>query len=72
MYTHDLDTSVPDWVVDYPAVLPVLEELGIDYCCGGKSLRQACLECDLDPAGVWQQLQQTIRREADRQRPRPN
>ena len=38
----DLDTPVPDWVVEYPATLAVFQELGIDCCCGGKSLAHAC------------------------------
>ena len=33
----DLDTSVPDWVIDHPETLSVFQELGIDTCCGGKS-----------------------------------
>ena len=34
----DLDTPVPDWVIEHPETLAVFQELGIDYCCGGKSL----------------------------------
>ena len=26
----DLDTSVPDWVIDHPETLAVFQELGID------------------------------------------
>ena len=44
----DLDTPVPDWVIEHPKSLAVFEELGIDYCCGGKSLGGACRERGLD------------------------
>jgi iron-sulfur cluster repair protein YtfE (RIC family) len=37
----DLDTSVPDWVIEHPDTLTVFQQLGIDYCCGGKSLGYA-------------------------------
>jgi iron-sulfur cluster repair protein YtfE (RIC family) len=45
----DLETTVPDWLIEYPQLLKKLEELGIDYCCGGKSLEFACREQGLDP-----------------------
>jgi hypothetical protein len=38
----DLDSSVPDWLIEHPGLLALFQELGIDYCCGGKSLRTAC------------------------------
>jgi len=34
----DLDTSVPDWIIEHPETLATFQELGIDYGCGGKSL----------------------------------
>jgi regulator of cell morphogenesis and NO signaling len=45
----DLDSSVPDWLIEHPQLLPLFRELGIDYCCGGKSLDTACREQGLDP-----------------------
>jgi len=44
MTSCDLDTSVPDWIIEHPETLAVFHELGIDYCCGGKSLEFACRE----------------------------
>lgn len=44
MTSCDLDTSVPDWIIEHPETLVVFQELGIDYCCGGKSLDFACQE----------------------------
>jgi iron-sulfur cluster repair protein YtfE (RIC family) len=48
----DLDSSVPDWLIEHPKLLPLFRELGIDYCCGGKSLDTACRERGLDPRRV--------------------
>jgi iron-sulfur cluster repair protein YtfE (RIC family) len=36
------ESSVPDWVIEHPTLLPMLERLEIDYACGGKSLAAAC------------------------------
>lgn len=44
MTNCDLDTSVPDWIIEHPETLALFQELGIDYCCGGKSLACACRE----------------------------
>jgi regulator of cell morphogenesis and NO signaling len=44
MTTCDLDTSVPDWVIEHPKTLRVFEGLGINCSCGGKSLAYACRE----------------------------
>jgi regulator of cell morphogenesis and NO signaling len=52
MENVDLDSSVPDWLIEYPALLTLFRELGIDYCCGGKSLRTACQEKGLRPEDV--------------------
>lgn len=56
----DLDSSVPDWVIEYPPVLQLFQELGIDYCCGGKSLESACREQDLDPQQVLARMRQLL------------
>ena len=52
----DLTSSVPDWLVAYPALLAVFEELQIDYSCGGKSVERACLERRIDPEELWAHL----------------
>jgi regulator of cell morphogenesis and NO signaling len=52
----DLETSVPDWVIEHPETLAVFQSLGIDYSCGGKSLRYACQERGLHPDSVLSQL----------------
>lgn len=52
MDSVDLDCSVPDCLIDHPELLPLFQDLGIDYCCGGKSLGAACRERDLNPFNV--------------------
>ena len=56
----DLETAVPDWLIEHPEILPVLEELGIDYSCGGKSLEYACQERELDADLVVARLRRVI------------
>jgi iron-sulfur cluster repair protein YtfE (RIC family) len=51
-----LESSVPDWLIEYPQLLPIFEELGIDYCCGGKSLERACQERGIDAQTILTRL----------------
>lgn len=47
------ETPLRDIVVERPAAIPVLEDLGIDYCCGGKqTLGEACLRGGLSVSRV--------------------
>ena len=48
----DVDGSVVDLAIEYPQLLSILQGLGIDYTCGGRSLRISlrptrpeCLRC---------------------------
>jgi iron-sulfur cluster repair protein YtfE (RIC family) len=52
----NLDTSVADWVIEYPATLTVFQELDIDYGCGGKSLAYACHQRGLHAQAVLMKL----------------
>jgi len=56
MTSCDLDTSIPDWVIEHSETLAVFQELGIDYSCGGKSLAYACRERGLDTGMVLAKL----------------
>ena len=48
-----VDTTVGEIVRAFPARSRVFENLGIDYCCGGKkSLAEVCQKKGLDPATV--------------------
>ena len=57
----DLDTPVPDWVIEHPETLTGFQELGIDYCCGGKSLAYACRDRGLNAAAVVARLQRWLK-----------
>jgi regulator of cell morphogenesis and NO signaling len=56
----DLDTPVPEWVIEHPETLAVFQELGIEYCCGGKSLASACRDRGLDAEAVLTRLQRFL------------
>lgn len=56
----DLETSVPDWLIEHPEILPVLQEFGVDYTCGGKSLEYACQARGLDVDTVLAALNEAI------------
>lgn len=60
MTSCDLDTSVPDWIIDYPETMAVFEELGIDYSCGGKSLAYTCKERGLNMETVLARLRRCL------------
>jgi regulator of cell morphogenesis and NO signaling len=53
MSTIDVQMTVGEFVRQLPSRTRVLENLGIDYCCGGKkTLAEASREKGLDPATV--------------------
>ena len=66
----DLDSSVPDWIIDHPETTPVFQARGIDSSCGGKSLEYACCERGIDAGELLRQLHAAISsREAERGEP---
>lgn len=56
----DLDTTIPDWIIEHPQVQAVFDELGVDTSCGGKSLRYVCHQHGLSPTSVLTRLQQVV------------
>ena len=51
------DTPVRDIVLAYPGAIPILEQFGIDYCCGGNhSLAGACTRRNHDVSVVIEEL----------------
>ncbi|MCB1161846.1 MAG: iron-sulfur cluster repair di-iron protein [Candidatus Krumholzibacteriia bacterium] len=60
MKTLDLQSTVGEWVAERPGRSRTLEQLGIDYCCGGKrSLDEACRTRGLDPEEVVSSLRES-------------
>ncbi len=59
--THcDLDTAVPDWLIDHPETEPVFRRFGIDTSCAGKSLRYVCDQSGANPVAVLAALHEAI------------
>lgn len=57
MSTIDATATVAQLVIEKPARARVLEQVGIDYCCGGKkSLQQACEEKNLSVEEITRRL----------------
>lgn len=53
------ETKVKDIVLSEPGARRVLEEAGVDYCCGGgKSLREACLDAGAPAEEILKRLRQ--------------
>jgi len=53
--------SIAEIVVKHPETRKPLEEMGIDYCCGGKnSLKEACENAELSPQDVVDRLKRVI------------
>lgn len=51
-------SAVGEWIAQYPQWSVVFEQLGIDYCCGGKKpLELACKQRNLDAATLASTLQ---------------
>ncbi len=63
----NLDTSVPDWIIEHPETLSVFQAFGIDVSCGGKSLGYICDHEGVDEALVLNALHQQIESSACRQ-----
>jgi iron-sulfur cluster repair protein YtfE (RIC family) len=55
---------IRDLVEDYPAAMPVLQQYGIDICCGGGlTIPDAARAHRIDPETLIQQVQTAIRGE---------
>lgn len=56
----DSESSVPDWIIEYPRTQAVFDELRIDCSCGGRSLRFLCEQRGIDPDVVVAALHRAI------------
>lgn len=55
------ETPVRDIVVEAPTAIPVLDQFGIDYCCGGKhTLAEACAKRHQSVASVLDELKSRV------------
>ena len=57
----DLDSSLPDWILDVPGADAVFRRWGLDDSCGGKSLEYVCRQAGIDPDVVLAELQEVMR-----------
>ena len=56
------ETKMKDIALSNPAARQVLEEAGLDYCCGGgKSLHEACLHADVSPEEILTRLRENAK-----------
>ncbi len=54
------ETKLKDIALANPAARQVLEDTGLDYCCGGgKSLHEACHQANVSPEQVLNRLRET-------------
>ncbi len=58
----DLDTSIPDWIIEHPETLSLFGELGFDTSCAGKSLGYVCRQQGYSPSDVVQRLKSVVDR----------
>lgn len=56
------ETKVKDIALSNPAARQVLDDAGLDYCCGGdKSLHDACLHGDVSPEEILSRLRENAK-----------
>ena len=58
----DLNTSLPDWIIDHPESERVFKLLELDTSCEGKSLEYVCRQRGLEPQEVLRQLRRAVDR----------
>lgn len=61
----DLETSIPDWIIDHPETAGIFAALGLDTSCGGKSLEYVASQAGLSPSEVLHQLRNKVRQDRD-------
>ena len=60
--TFGSETTVRDIVATNPAATRVLEDAGVDYCCGGgKSLQEACIHAGASAEEILSRLRDAAR-----------
>ncbi len=69
MMECDSESTVPEWLIEYPETFPVFSELGLDCTCGGRSLRFLCEQNEMDADFVVAALLKAIANHASAPRP---
>lgn len=60
--TFSSKTKVKDIALSHPGARQILEDAGVDYCCGGgKSLHEACLHADAPAEEILKRLEKSKR-----------
>ncbi|WP_437200805.1 hypothetical protein [Planctomicrobium sp. SH664] len=59
-----LESTAVEWIREHPQTMRLLESLGIDCTCDGKSLGYLCQQQQLVPAEVLSQLNAIVARKA--------
>jgi regulator of cell morphogenesis and NO signaling len=63
--TFNSETKVNEIALSNPGARHILEDAGIDYCCGGgKSLQEACLHANVPATEILQRLRQNSKQVA--------
>lgn len=61
-----LEDTVGEWVANHPATSRVFEQHKLDYCCGGgKPLKQACLDSQIDAKEILAELAEVLLHKID-------
>ncbi|OAI53505.1 hypothetical protein AYO47_04675 [Planctomyces sp. SCGC AG-212-M04] len=61
----DLDSSLPDWLIDVPGSAVIFQRYNLDDSCGGKSLEYICRQAGLDPQQVLAELRSLMQPSTD-------
>ncbi|QEG00791.1 hypothetical protein Mal15_48630 [Stieleria maiorica] len=56
----DLDTSIPEWIIEHPETTRVFNAMRLDTSCAGKSLRYVCIHQGLSPTEVLERLREAV------------
>jgi len=58
----NVETKMKDIALSNPTARQVLEDAGLDYCCGGgKSLHEACLHANVSPEEILNRLRENAK-----------
>lgn len=60
----DVTDPIVDWVIEYPHAVPLFEQHGIDYTCGGKSLEFACEQRGVDAQRIAREILEALHDES--------